>query len=309
MATPSKKTEIPSVSCNRLLGSARRKGRKRSTDEITKTLCELLSLTAKGQMSTPDADQNKRKTRSSTKRILAAPRLPSSTDNPATRTPDQHNPGSPILRGRRKRPNSGETSNGEPANKRMAEDKILDAIKAVNVNVTSVENRMKSFSTKDDLNKMVDEIKDVKERVLVNTHNIERLFDMRKADNDSLLRKVEQIVENKITTIIPGGPGAAGAYGEEKEHKFLQCRRSVRLWPISEVAELDIGVRTFLKRYLKIPAAMADSIAFEHLERQVQPRRSKIHKEVLVRFCNTQTRDTVQSFAANLADANGNSGL
>ena len=143
-------------------------------------------------MSTPETGPRKRCTRSSTRRTAAhtettAPELAAAVTESS----------SPILRGK-KRPNSGGSTADEPASKKMAEDKILDAIKAVNTSVTSMEARMRSFTTKADLNVMVKEIKEVKEKVTLNTINIEKLFDLRKTDRGGLLRKVEEIVDNKI---------------------------------------------------------------------------------------------------------------
>ena len=217
--------------------------------------------------------------------------------------------GSPTLRGR-KRANSGEIDPQEPLPKKMAEDKILDAIKNVNNSVNAMENRMKNFSTKDDIAGMVGELKDVKEKVFVNSHNIEKLFDMRKTDQENLLKRVEEIVDSKINTKGDGAGGcAANGLKAEHEAQYLICKRSIRIWPISEVNDLDKSVRDFMKRYLKMPPAIVDDLDFEQVKRVAQPRRLKIHKEVLVRFRNTATRDVAQSYASNLADSAGTAGL
>ena len=250
-------------------------------------------------MSTPKADPIQRHTRSSTRKSS----IPSTKQTVSASS-------SPVLRGK-KRPISGGDPGDEPANKKMSEDKILDAIKAVNTSVTSMEARMRSFTTKADLDVMVEEIKEVKEKVTVNSINIEKLFDLRKTDRDGLVKKVEEIVENKFQSEERQGSSTRGpsSVQAEKERQFLLCRRSIRIWPISEVGEMDAGVRNFLKRYLKVPEVMADGVELEHFERLAQPRRSKVHKEVLVRFANSQTRDTIQSFATNLAGTKGVAGL
>lgn len=242
---------------------------------------------------------------------------------PNTRSNSKNNPnassspvtdlsGSPILRGRKRRKSTTEEQNEEePAAKKMAEDKILDAIKAVNTSVTAMENRMKSFSTKADLNNMVCEIKDVKEKVMVNSLNIEKLFDLRRDDQKELHKKMEEIIETKLTNAPSAQPTTAASNMQaEREMQYLLARRSVRIWPISEVNELERSVRTFFKRYLKIPPTVADNIDIELAKRQEQPRRSKtVHKEVLVRFSTSQSRDVVQSYAVNLSEAKGAAGL
>ena len=54
---------------------------------------------------------------------------------------------------------------------------------------------------------------------------------------------------------------------------------------------------------------MAGSVQFEDLQRIDQARRSKVKKEVLIRFRNSQTRDLIQSYAPNLAAFDGTAGL
>ena len=256
------------------------------------------------QMSTP-AHSNKRPgTRSATKKS-ATPNDSSITNNNPT-----HSAGSPALRGR-KRKNSGEIDCEGPLSKKMAEDKILDAIKAVNNTVNSMENKMKTFATKDDLCEMMGQVREVKNGVLQNSANIERLFELRKTDQEDLARQVEGLVKSKITTEIRNDKTTTNQANLNAEHElqYLRCRRSVRLWPISEVNCLEAAVRSFMKRYLKVPNQTADKVRFGSIERVESARRSKIHKEVVVRFLDSHTRDAIHSYAPNLADAGGTAGL
>ena len=192
----------------------------------------------------------------------------------------------------------------------MAEDRILDAIKVVSNSVSAMEARMKTFSTKTDINNMVDELKDVKEKVIVNSLNIEKLFEFRKNDQEVILKKVEQIIDSRVGSMENRAHHErTDALKAEHELQFLQCRRSIRMWPVSEVNDLEGSVRAFLKRYLKMPAHKAEAIDIEHVQRVVQPRRSKIQKEVLVRFRNAAARDVAQSYATTCLKLGGRLGL
>ena len=180
MATPGKTARVPTTFKTRGVPTPTRKKRGRNTDEIRKTLQEILSLTKQG---TDQMSNSRPLTRSSKKKPTAAEVVDIS--------------GSPVLRGKKRR-NTNTSNPDEPVPKKMAEDKILDAIQAVSNSVSAMECRMKSFSTKEDITNMVGELKEVKEKVFVNSHNIEKLFDLRKTDRGGLLRKVEEIVDNKI---------------------------------------------------------------------------------------------------------------
>ena len=58
-----------------------------------------------------------------------------------------------------------------------------------------------------------------------------------------------------------------------------------------------------------MPEQVVSGLVLEKITRLQQPRRSKVHSEVLVRMSSHNSRDVVQSYAANLASANGNAGL
>ena len=301
MATPSRGSKATVVALRNRLSTSVRKKKRRTADEIKNTLSELISITARESMSGTGGGNSRPVTRSANKKT-------SSTD------PIIDLSGSPVLRGKKRKSSTvttAESEGDEPAAKRMAEDKILDAIKVVNNSVNAMESRMKSFATRADLSNLVDEIKEVKEKVVVNSINIEKLFDMRKEDQDGIHKKLEEIVDSKLSS----GMGAKNVsrttdqLRAEQEAQFQLGRRSIRIWPISEVNDLEESVRTFFKRYLKIPPSVADGAEIELIKRQDQPRRSKIQREVLVRFKSIQARDTIHSYAANLADFKGTAGL
>ena len=278
-------------------GTPAKRRRNKNIDDIRKTLGELIALTQTGQhsMSTPSPTANKPSTRSSKKKQTEVPVVDLS--------------GSPTLINRKRR-KPEDPRPEEPLPKKMAEDRILDAIKVVSNSVSAMEARMKTFSTKTDINNMVDELKDVKEKVIVNSLNIEKLFEFRKNDQEVILKKVEQIIDSRVGSMENRAHHErTDALKAEHELQFLQCRRSIRMWPVSEVNDLEGSVRAFLKRYLKMPAHKAEAIDIEHVQRVVQPRRSKIQKEVLVRFRNAAARDVAQSYATTCLKLGGRLGL
>ena len=160
------------------------------------------------------------------------------------------------------------------------------------------------MATKADMGSMLSEIRSVKENVIRNKDRIDTLYDMRKADGENLAKRVERIVEAKVSNALQ-----KGANGGDNEKNFLDSRRSIRLWPIQEPAGLLKGVKRFLAQYLKMPAELIDSLEFDKIEKQGQSRRSKIRDEVLIRLRTSQQRDSIQSYASNLASVQGQAGI
>ena len=247
-------------------------------------------------MSTPTGSKTKPTTRSSRKKTCG--------DGPVVTS--LHVCGSsPVLKSARKRKSSAADTTGEPASKRMAENQLLEAINGIRTSVNAMEAQMKNVPSKADLAGIVTEIRGVKESVIRNTDRIDTLFDLRKNDDKLLARRVEKLVEGKISGATALGQAQASGSNEQS---FLLCRRSMRLWPVANTS-LEQGVQTFLKNTLKIPDAVVSGLEIEKIERVSQTRRSKIVDEVLVRFGTSQQRDVVQSYASNLAEVQGNAGI
>ena len=186
----------------------------------------------------------------------------------------------------------------------MADNEILAAINDVGKSVVAMEKQLKNCCTKEDMSKMT---KEIRGEVLKNSQRIDTLFEMRKNDAPLLAKRVEMIVDRHIAK---KGNGRGALSSEEPfEQDYLLSRRSVRLWPIPAGINLEEQVRQFFYTILSIPEAVSKTIGIDSVQRMVQPRRSKITGEVLVRFTSTQDRDTVQSYAPNLAGIEGKAGL
>ena len=189
----------------------------------------------------------------------------------------------------------------------MAENQLLEAINGIKTSVAAMENQMKAAPTKADLSSTLTEIRGVKENVIRNTDRIDTLFDLRKNDGELLAKKVEQIVDNRISTT--NNQRGRSKQPPETERSFLRCRRSVRLWPIRGGAGLEQAVKDFLRKCLCMPQDIIEGLTFEKVEKQSQSRRSKIQDEVLVMLETSQQRDVIQSYAANLAAVQSKAGM
>ena len=215
-----------------------------------------------------------------------------------------------MLQGSRKRKNSTEQPNGEPLSKRMAEGQILEAIRDVKDSVKAMETQIKAVPTKADLNSIVSQIKEVKEMVIRNTDRIDTLYDLRKEDAQGIIKKVEQMVDGKLLASNPSRISVTPLkISSENEMNFLKSRRTIRIWPVDTDNGIERGVRNFMVSVLKIPNQVVQDLTFERIEKVCQARRSKVHDEILVRFLSSHTRDVIQSYANNLAEAQGKVGL
>ena len=145
----------------------------------------------------------------------------------------------------------------------------------------------------------------IREDVIRNKDRIDTLYDMRKSDGDLLSKKLEHLVNAKISDVRQ----KHRPQDSENEAAFLRSRRSVRLWPVKDVGGLEKGVKRFLTCVLKMPTDVVENLVFQTIQKQAQARRSKIQEEVLVVLQTSQQRDTIQSFASNLASAQGQAGI
>ena len=225
--------------------------------------------------------------------------------DPKHQVGDHSDSASPLLRGR-KRKSSNPSEAAAPPHKKMADNEILSAINDIGKSVVSMEKQLKQCCTKEDMTKMAREIRT---EVQSNSKRIDKLFEMRKSDGAELAKKVEKIVDQRLNDRKMGGAGAMSPHEEAYQHAFLKSRRSTRLWPIPQSLNTEESVREFFYTILSVPQSISKNVKIESVERVVQPRRSKISNEVLVRFQTTHDRDTIQSYAANLAGIDGKAGL
>ena len=202
---------------------------------------------------------------------------------------------------------------GEPKPKRMAENQILEAINGIKNSVAAMEQQLKTVPTKTDMANIVSEIRGVKERVIRNTDRIDTLFDLRKDDGEILAKKVENIIDSKMAKIPAKAAAQSSGYftNSDNERSFLRSRKSVRMWPVTMQMPggLEGAVKEFLERNLSMPKNVIDGLTIEKNERQSQARRSKIQDEVLIMLETSQQRDTIQSYASNLAAVQGKAGI
>ena len=186
----------------------------------------------------------------------------------------------------------------------MADNQILEAINGIKSSVQAMEAQMKTVPSKADLGSIVSEIRSVRESVIRNTDRIDSLFDLRKNDEKCLAKRVERLVENKLSSADIGAPST------NNEANFLLSRKSIRMWPVSKSPSgLEREVRNFCKTILKMPQEVIDGLLIERVYSVSQARRSKITDEVHVVLQTSHQRDAIQSYAANLAECNGKAGI
>ena len=164
---------------------------------------------------------------------------------------------------------------------------------------------MKTCCTKDDIGVVTRELR----AGIDNTNR--RVDKLREIDDSKLIRKVEQIVTKQIAGSKPNEGGLAGhAFNNENEKDYLVCRRSARIWPVEGGGDqLVDNVKNFLEKRMLVPRQVVQGVQIEMVRKLEQPRRSKIHDEVLIRFANVHSRDVIQSYTPNLAEAKGLAGL
>ena len=88
----------------------------------------------------------------------------------------------------------------------------------------------------------------------------------------------------------PAGPSSAGLTKDQRQEiKFLECRRSLRLWPVPDPTNL--GLRTFLKDKLKLDDDFIEEDLGHVLIKRSVERRPKNKNEVCVTFESKEIRD------------------
>ena len=179
---------------------------------------------------------------------------PSSThpSKPLTRNSNKKRPlstseegATPVLT-TRKRKSSCRNTEEEPKSKKMVDAQILEAINGIKTSVAMLEQQLRAAPTKADLGALVTEIRGVRESVIRNTDRIDTLFDLRKDDGERMSKKVDQLIADKLNKDLQ----QPAVLTTENQRNFLQCRRSVRLWPVRDSDDLEKSVKNFLATYL-----------------------------------------------------------
>ena len=140
----------------------------------------------------------------------------------------------------------------------MADAQILDAINGIKTSMAAMEQQLRAAPTKSDINALVTEIRGVKESVISNKDRIDTLYNLRKQDNECLVKRVEKMANEKTS----GLAGQGSSCREENERNFLRSRRSIRLWPVQESGGLEKSIKRFLTFYLKMPIEVTDGLSF-----------------------------------------------
>ena len=137
-----------------------------------------------------------------------------------------------------------------------------------------------------------------------------------------------QLSAGDLSTVVDSGSSSSSSYAnvlaasrssgrsdlearptkeDRREAKFWECRRSLRLWPVTDPTVK--GLKTFLKEKL----SMEDSFVEEDLGgvtvKKCLDKRSKEKKEVLVVFEEKQVRDAVKAQGPSLSGFKDEAGM
>ena len=169
---------------------------------------------------------------------------------------------SPVLRTRKRRA-SGEESGGQPASKRMASDDILAAINGIKRSVDTMDNRLNNFCTRSDLEAMSGEMRDGLNK---NSARITKQYEMRKNDAEGLVQTMSKIVDDRLSNQRQVLESSSGQPAKgDRSAAYLQARKSVGLWPVTDCGNDERSVRQFLRNILGIPSNTVEKIKIESI--------------------------------------------
>ena len=109
-----------------------------------------------------------------------------------------------------------------------------------------------------------------------------------------------------------GGQVAASKRQEAQQGAYMRARRSFRIWPVEKLPgeEIEVAIKRFFQTNMRVPASLTSTLNLDTIRRAVeQPARSKIKNEIIVTFAEREERDTVKSYARELAHMGGMAGL
>ena len=169
------------------------------------------------------------------------------------------------------------------------------------------------------------DLKQLEDKLTCKMHEQNREIARKTQDNTRDIRALKASVEQqqisvqKITEQLSKQPSnkennsvAEYKRREARDDKYAKARRSFRIWPVERKDGEEIGnaVRRFFHEYMGVPTELAYQAEFEKIKPSLQGHpRSKIRAEYVITFVNTETRDTIKSYARGLADWIGKAGL
>ena len=131
------------------------------------------------------------------------------------------------------------------------------------------------------------------------------------AEHKAAICKLQERVDKQEGRTVMAQAGAAKRI-EAQQGAFMRCRRSFRIWPVERTPgqAVEDSIRQFFKIKMRVPETFADEVNIDTIRQAVeQPARSKIRQEFIVTFADRESRDTVKSYARELAHFKGAAGL
>ena len=152
-------------------------------------------------------------------------------------------------------------------------------------------------SLESSVKKNKDTIMRLTDTVNKNTVDLARLETEMRANDQSLDRRVAELVRSHTAPPTELEMSCRSRSFENlvnpRATMYWQCRRSLRLWPISG-QDLKEEVKIFLRRYLELDlGTMGEEAGVVRVRRVCEPR-SKIKDEVIAEFTSPALRDTIK---------------
>ena len=131
------------------------------------------------------------------------------------------------------------------------------------------------------------------------------------ADQKGQIERLEERMPRQEARTVTGQV-AAMKRREAQQGAYMRARRSFRIWPVRKAADEsdEVAVKKFFQKYMAVPVTLLNTINIDTIRKAIeQPARSKIRDEMIVTFAEREERDTIKSYARELAKANGQAGL
>ena len=189
---------------------------------------------------------------------------------------------------------------------------LAAALTGITSRLDKIDQGLKENATKEDVTRVQETLTRLDDQVAKNKEDVAWLIRTKQDDTKHLEQKIGECVRDEIGKLRMEGSCNQRVEDIKKleEADYNDARQSMRMWPIPDGDEtVKKATRDFMCNILDIPRLSVARIRINFVRRVSGARRSKIEKEVLVRFADTGDRDTVQSYAPNLARHGGKAGV
>ena len=200
----------------------------------------------------------------------------------------------------------GEDDNPEPTNA-----EIMKAVNNIAAKFDDLASKRDLERVEKDLhNKLHEKARETNQQIRTNQRMIHEVSAEITEHRAAIARLEERVQRQEGRTV--GNQVAASKRQESQQGAYMRARRSFRIWPVEKVPgeEIETGIKKFFQTNMRVPASLTNTLNIDTVRRAVeQPARSKIRSEIIVTFAEREERDTVKSYARELAYMGGMASL